>query len=139
MGLRLAQVDIRQLAAGEIQPLLIQADRLSVLLSLQRQIGLQPQRLGVINGAELITGQCRRQMLAGLGVLGLDGVKVAKKAVDLRLLDRAFGGAVGPLVQHLLGGERIAAKDRAALRAIAEEAPRSPRTGKARGSRRARK
>lgn len=37
------------------------------------------------------------------------------------LLDRAFGGRVGGLVQHLAAGERLSARERAALEALLED------------------
>jgi BlaI family penicillinase repressor len=44
------------------------------------------------------------------------------------LIDRAFDGAFGPLMQHLVAEERLGAKDRAALRRMLRE----PRRGRQR-------
>lgn len=46
------------------------------------------------------------------------------------LVDRAFGGALAPLMQHLLDQEHLSAGDRARLRALLD-APK-PRAGKKR-------
>jgi predicted transcriptional regulator len=51
---------------------------------------------------------------------------VAAAARDLAR--RAFGGAVGPLVHHLVQSERLTADDRVELRRMLDEAERRPRT-----------
>lgn len=38
------------------------------------------------------------------------------------LADRAFGGAVGPLVHHLIGAHKLSSRDRAELRRMLDEA-----------------
>ena len=45
----------------------------------------------------------------------------ARRDAVRTLLDRAFDGTVGSLVQHLLGRERVTATERAALREIASD------------------
>ena len=43
------------------------------------------------------------------------------------LMDRAFGGAFAPLMQHLLDEERLSARDRERLRALLDAPPAAPR------------
>lgn len=45
----------------------------------------------------------------------------ARRSAVHSLLERAFDGTVGSLIHHLAEGERLSARDRAALRALIEE------------------
>lgn len=55
----------------------------------------------------------------------------ARRSAVRGLLDRAFDGAFGSFVQHMLTQEKLSSKDRLELeRMLAELEPRPPRSGK---------
>src|SRR5262245_32056649 len=55
----------------------------------------------------------------------------AARATAVRsLLERAFDGAFGSLVHHMLSEERLSARERAELRALLDAHDREPRGGK---------